>query len=95
MEENCGEGQCCQTENNNCCGEYDKLTMIMGLVKQAKIDLIYEKVKKKLDIVDGKKFDKIAELLVEAVTEIKKDKQTVEKKREELREKFEEIFKKE
>lgn len=89
----CGCNAQCECEQSQCCtGEYDKMAMMMYLAKSAKMELVKEKVKKKLEAVDGKKFDRIADFLVEAMAEYKKTEADSIKRKQELREKFEAIF---
>ena len=63
--------------------------MMLCLAKEAKMELIREKVKKSLEAADGKRLDKIADLLVEAMLEHKKDRTSMANKWSELNEKFE------
>ena len=89
----CGQEQC-DCSSDNCCEKgYDKIDMFMYLVHSAKMELVKEKMKKRLEAVKGKKLDQVAELFVEAVMEEWKGKAESEKRKEELREKFESIFK--
>ena len=87
-EENCqcsGEGSCCG-------GNYDKTDMFMYLAHSAKMELIKDKMKKKLEATQGKKLDKIADLFVDAMMEKWKDKAELSRKKEELMAKLESIF---
>ncbi|HLC59832.1 MAG TPA: hypothetical protein VJJ52_00205 [Candidatus Nanoarchaeia archaeon] len=108
MEENCcesGSGGCCSNEaegkcgcsgESNCCEKsYDKMGMMMWLAHSAKMELIKEKMKKKLEAAKGKKLDQVAELFVDAMMEKYKDEAESEKKKEELQQKFDAIFEKE
>ncbi len=108
MEENCcesGSSGCCSNEAEEKCGcsgessccekSYDKTDMMMWLAHSAKMELIKEKMKKKLEAVKGKKLDQVADLFVDAMMEEYKDMAGAEKRKEELREKFEAIFDKE
>ena len=56
--------------------------MMMELVHEASAELIKERVKKKLDAINGKKYDKIADLLVEAKMEYMKSQGSVMKQKE-------------
>ena len=69
--------------------------MMMWLVHSAKMELIKEKMKKKIEAVKGKQLDQVADLFVNAMMEKYKDEAESEKKREELQEKFDAIFDKE
>ena len=69
--------------------------MMMWLVHSAKMELIKEKMKKKLEAAKGKKLDQVAELFVDAMMDEYKDRAGTEKRKEELREKFASIFDKE
>ena len=94
--EKCGcsnEESCNCSCEGSCEGKYDKMDMFMYLAHSAKMELIKEKMKKRLEATEGKKLDKVAELFVEAMLEKWKDKAEISKKWEELREKFEAIFK--
>ncbi len=108
MEEKCSEPEssgCCSNEaeekcgcsdKSSCCGkDYDKMDMMMWLAHSAKMELIKEKMKKRLESVKGKKLDQVAELFVNAMMDEYKDRAGTEKRKEELREKFESIFDKE
>jgi len=69
--------------------------MMMWLAHSAKMELIKEKMKKKLEAAKGKKLDQVAELFVDAMMEKYKDEAESEKKKEELQQKFDAIFEKE
>ncbi len=106
-EETCGSENsgCCQDESSEKCGcseegkccekGYDKMDMMMWLVHSAKTELIKEKMKKKLEANLGKKLDMAADLFVEAMMQEWKGKVENAKRKEELREKFEAIFRNE
>ena len=98
---NCGSSCACGQQNCNCgsgCGshgqEYDKFAMMMYLAKEAKMELLKDKIKKKLESEQGKKYDEIAAVLVEALMQKKKDKMEAEKHMEEMRERFYSILEK-
>ena len=92
----CGQEKCeCSSESNCCEGQYSKMDMFMYLVHSAKMELIKEKMKKKLDAVKGKQFDQVADLFVNAMMEKYKDEAEAEKRREDLQQKFDVIFDKE
>ena len=97
----CEEGKCnCSNEcseqcgnGNGCCdGEYDKLDMFLYMAKGAKMELLKEKMKKRLESSDGKKLDSIAELIVGALLEQYKLESDASKRRQELNEQLEKIF---
>ena len=56
------------------------------------MELIKEKVKRKLEETHGKKFDKIAQLLVDSMTEKMNMKKEMFQKKREMEEKFKAIF---
>ena len=91
----CGQDQCNCSSEGSCCESYSKVDMMMWLVHKAKMEIIKEKMKKKLEAVKGKQLDQVADLFVNAMMEKYKDEAESEKKREELAQKFEEIFEKE
>lgn len=70
----------------------DQKMMMLHLVKMAKIELLKEKIKKKLEATQGKKLDEIANILVEAKTEMHNAKKEFWKKKMEAKEKMMEIF---
>ena len=103
MGESCGEGKCCSSQADECCSSgcgccqeescgQDKLAMMMCLVKEAKMELIKEKAKKKLESAIGKKLDQVADLFVEAMIEHYKTEDENSAKEQKLRERFEAIF---
>ena len=102
MGESCEEGKCCSggasecSSGCECCHEkfceQDKMAIMMCLVKEAKMELIKEKVKKKLESAIGKKLDQIADLLVEAMMEHYKTEDEHSAKEQRLRERFDAIF---
>ena len=92
----CGQEQCNCPSEDSCCGSScDKMDMLMYLVHSAKMELIKEKMKKKLDAVKGRQFDQVADLFVSAMMEKYKDEAESERKREEIQQKFDAIFEKE
>ena len=109
MGEECEEGKCgcssskcgcgqeqCKCSSDGCCEDsHGKLDMFMYLVHSAKMELIKEKMKKKLEAMKGKQYDQVADLFVNAMMEKYKDEAESESKREELAQKFEDIFNKE
>ncbi|DAC72735.1 MAG TPA: hypothetical protein DSN98_03675 [Thermoplasmata archaeon] len=70
----------------------DHKAMMWHLVKEAKAELLKEKIKKRLEAVEGKKLDEIANMLVEAKMEMRKAKKEFWKKKMEMKEKMMEIF---
>ena len=109
MGEECEEGKCgcsssecgcgqeqCKCSSDGCCEDsHGKLDMFMYLVHSAKMELIKEKMKKKLEAVKGKQLDQVAELFVNAMMEKYKDEAESERKMDELQQKFDDIFDKE
>ena len=109
MGEECEEGKCgcsssecgcgqeqCKCSSDGCCEDsHGKLDMFMYLVHSAKMELIKEKMKKKLEAVKGKQLDQVAELFVNAMMEKYKDEAESERKMGELQQKFDDIFDKE
>src|SRR3989338_3009491 len=89
----CSEQSCgCESECRCCEGEYSKLDMFLYMAKGAKIELLKEKMKKRLEAIHGKKLDKVADLIVEALIEQYKTEEDLSKKRQELNEKLDKIF---
>ena len=77
----CGQEQC-KCPSDSCCEDsHDKLDMFMYLVHSAKMELIKEKMKKKIEAVKGKQLDQVAELFVNAMMEKYKDEAESERKR--------------
>jgi hypothetical protein len=70
----------------------DHKAMMLHLVKVAKAELLKEKVKQKLEEVEGKRLDEIANLLVETKMEFRKAKKDFWKKKMEMKERMMEIF---
>jgi hypothetical protein len=96
----CESNKCCESkkESQECCSgngcgsEKDNFTWLLYLAKKAKMELLKEKLKKKLEATHGKKLDKIADVLVEALLEKHKMDSDVCKKKSDLRERFESII---
>ena len=97
----CEEGKCnCSNEcsgqcgnGNECCsGEYDKLDMFLYMAKGAKMELLKEKMKEKLEGAVGKKLDKVADLMVGSLMDHYKSEGDALNKKQELGEKLEKIF---
>ncbi len=70
----------------------DHKAMMFHLVKMAKAELLKEKIKEKLEAIEGKKLDEISNLLVESKMEMRKAKKEFWKKKMEMKEKMMEIF---
>ncbi len=70
------------------CAEVDYAEL---LGRSAKFELLREKVKQRIDKQQGKKLDKIADLVVDAISQKAKTSEELEKKREQLRNAFEEL----
>ena len=94
-EGNCGcegsgnEGSC---NDGGCCSEQSMLGTLMYMAKDAKFELLREKIKRKLESSQGKKLDQIADVAVEAFLESWKGKQETAAKWKELEEKLENIL---
>jgi hypothetical protein len=90
------QAECCgqQHEHGPECrhGPEDKLMMMMHMAKGAKMELLKEKVKKKLEAAEGKKLDKIADALVDLLVEKHKAKSAMMRKRMETKKRLEEIM---
>ena len=92
----CGQESCkCGSESSCCEGRSGKIDMFMYLVHEAKMELIKEKMKKRLEAMKGKQFDQVADMFVNAMMEKCKDKAESERKMEELEQKFYAVFEKE
>ena len=70
----------------------DQKAMMCNLVKMAKAELLKEKIKKKLESIEGKKLDEIADMFVESKRELRKARKEFWKKKMEMKEKMMEIF---
>ena len=81
----CGQSECCSEE-------YSKLDMFLYMAKGAKMELLKEKMKERLEAAVGKKLDKAADLIVEALLEQYKTEDDLSKKKQELSEKLDKIF---
>ena len=66
---------------------------MMYLAHKAKFELLKEKMKKKIEASDGKRLDQIADIVVEALLESKKEKAESESRMQELREKLDSLLK--
>ena len=89
----CNEQSCrCESDNGCCEREYSKLDMFLYMAKGAKMELLKEKMKKRLEASHGKKFDRVADLIVDALLEQYKTEDEASKKRQELSEQLDKIF---
>ncbi len=79
------EGEQCERSSDGC---DDRFMMAMMIVKRAKMELLKEKVKKKLEEVDGKRLDKVADLIVEVMLDQRKTHQDMEKRYDEMKDRF-------
>ena len=89
----CKEQECCKSEH--CCSGDDKFMEMFCLAKEAKMYLLKEKIKKKLEAIEGRKLDQAADLIVQALMDHHQDKMHKMKKEQEFRHGFESIFIKE
>ena len=64
---------------------YDKQFMLFHLVKKAKMELLMDRIKKRIEAKEGKKLDEIADALVVSKLSMQKTKM-------ELRDKFKKIM---
>ncbi|MDP3742616.1 MAG: hypothetical protein Q8R15_04845 [Candidatus Micrarchaeota archaeon] len=76
--------QACATS----CAEVDYAEL---MAKSAKFELLREKVKQRIDKQQGKELDKIADLVVDAISQKAKTSEELEKKRQQLASAFEEL----
>jgi hypothetical protein len=70
----------------------DMMGMLMCLAKDAHVELLKEKIKKKIDATQGKKMDEIAQVIADAMAEKMKMKMGKMRKKREMREEIEEIL---
>jgi hypothetical protein len=74
-------------------GEHpDRFAMMMCMAKGAKMELLKEKLKKRIDATQGKSLDRVADVLAEMLAEKHKAKAGMMKRRMELKHKLEEIM---
>ncbi len=100
-ENSCNEKQGCAQDQcgyeQSTCGHHhgwsqeDMAGKMMHLAKEAKMELIKEKMKKRLEAVEGKKLDKLADLVVDTMLAKYKLKGELMKKHDELGEKWEDM----
>jgi len=99
----CEEGKCscsnerkeqcgCESECRCCEGEYSKLDMFLYMAKGAKMEILKENMKKRLEASHGKKLDKVADLIVGALLEQYKSESDASKRRQELNAQLDKIF---
>ena len=90
----CSEQSCGCGNSGECCseGQYDKVDMFIYMAKGAKMELLKEKMKKRIEASHGKKLDMVADLIVEALLDQYKTEDDASKKRQELSEKLDKIF---
>jgi hypothetical protein len=70
----------------------DKFAMMMCMGKAAKMELLKEKLKKRIDATQGKRLDQVADIIAEMMAEKYKAKAAVKRKKKELRQKLEDIM---
>jgi len=90
MKENFGEHKSMYYHKRWEHGDHKK--MLWCLLKDAKEELLKEKIKQKLEEVEGKKLDEIAQILVEEKMEIMKIKKEFWKSKMNMKEKIKEVF---
>ena len=82
-EECCGPGcncsRCCSNESD-CCSGYDTSAMAKMIYKKAMLEMVKDRVKKKLEDTHGKKADKLADLVLEGMEGSKEMKGLMKKK---------------
>ena len=70
----------------------DKFAMMMCMGKAAKMELLKEKVKKRIEATQGKNLDKIADIIAEIMAEKHKARAALKRKKKELRQRLEDIM---
>ena len=90
----CSEQSCGCGNSGECCseGQYDKVDMFIYMAKGAKMELLKEKMKKRLEATEGKRLDKVADLIVGALLDQYKTEEDISKRKQELSEKLDKIF---
>ena len=83
-------GGCCQRHGPE--GERDKFHMMMCMAKEAKMELLQEKIKKKIEATQGKKLDEIAAVIADLMAEKQKSRMGMKKKKMEAKKKLEDIL---
>ena len=95
-ESKCGcEGECdCQNScsEDKCCSEQSMLATIAYMAKGAKMEILREKIKKKLESSYAKKLDDVADIAVEALVQCHEDKHEMKKKWQDLEKKLENVL---
>lgn len=79
--------------HEECHHGHDKGKMHMHIVHEAKMELIKDRVKKKLEVAMGKKLDEMAELIVQAKMSMMKSKMQMMKEKEYMMANMEAIWK--
>jgi hypothetical protein len=70
----------------------DEKAMLWHVVRKAKMELLKDKIKKKLEATEGKKLDEMADMLVGAHMEMRKARREFWRKKMEMKEKMMEFF---
>jgi len=74
-------------------GEHaDKFGMMMCLAKEAHMELLKEKLKRRIDSTQGKKMDEIVSVIADAMAEKMKARMEAKRRKHEMWEKLEEIL---
>lgn len=95
MEEECQHESCGTGESSKQCqyGDHgDKMWMMMHIAKKAKMELLKEKVKRKLEAAEGKQLDEVADLIVEGMLGKYDLMKGIIKKKKDMQERLEAIF---
>ncbi|MBI2079676.1 hypothetical protein HYT84_02845 [Candidatus Micrarchaeota archaeon] len=81
----------CRSES--ACGEYKcrEISYVNALAHWAKVELLKEKVKERVNAQHGAKLDKVADLISEIIAEKSKNVKDLNKKDQELKTAFEEL----
>ena len=89
-------GQCGQWEHKPCHdghdAEHERFHMMMSIAKSAKMELLKEKIKKKIEAAEGKKLDEIATIIADMLMEKQKMKMGIKKKKHEMKKRIEELL---
>ena len=72
--------------------EHEKFHMMMCLAKSAKMELLKDKIKKKIEAAEGKKLDEMAAVIADMLLEKQKMRMGFKKKKHEMKKKLEEIL---
>ena len=84
--------ECCENQQDQSYHSNDRMGIMLCVAKSAKMELLKEKIKKRLESTEGKKLDKLADFLVESMLDYRKSKIDMIKRHGEMREKFESII---